>query len=190
MNEHSQAYYVIKAAQEKEELQRKEDELKAKILKSEKELTSLVNTLTHLNTRNSNYRDYFINKGATKMDVEQQNSLEEQCKDASDKLMKKRKNLDVINRKIEENGQLFEEVQQTFKIMKFQNDKVAEQNMKLDEELEKQNKKMIRADKFYQKALTGVRQKNVGDIGSSFQITQASLDQQQKLTKTLFSIIH
>lgn len=111
VHEHSQAYYIIKAAQEKEELQRKEDELKAKILKSEKELTSLVNTLTHLNTRNSNYRDYFINKGATQMDVELQNNLEEQCKVASDNLMKKRKEFDRLKREIEENTQLFNEVQ-------------------------------------------------------------------------------
>ena len=60
--EHSQAYYVIKASQEREELQRKGDDLNAKILKSEKELQALDNTHSHLKNRNSNYRDSFLNK--------------------------------------------------------------------------------------------------------------------------------
>lgn len=60
--EHSQAYYVIKASQEREELQRKGDDLNAKILKSEKELKALDNTHQHLKNRNSNYRDSFLNK--------------------------------------------------------------------------------------------------------------------------------
>lgn len=65
VQEHSQAYYIIKAAQEREELQRKGDELNAKILKSEKELKALENTLQHLAGWNNKYYDSFQNKGVT-----------------------------------------------------------------------------------------------------------------------------
>ena len=46
--EHTQAYYVIKAAQEREELQRQGDELDQQIQKSEREIRALEKTLSHL----------------------------------------------------------------------------------------------------------------------------------------------
>jgi len=45
---------VIQAAQQREELQRKGDELDASIRKSEKEIKALANTLEHLKARNGN----------------------------------------------------------------------------------------------------------------------------------------
>ncbi|KAK9820385.1 hypothetical protein WJX72_009778 [[Myrmecia] bisecta] len=50
--EKSQAYYVIKAAQEREELQRQGDELDAKIRKAEKEVQGLEAALAKLNGTN------------------------------------------------------------------------------------------------------------------------------------------
>nr|XP_019592906.1 PREDICTED: coiled-coil domain-containing protein 39 [Rhinolophus sinicus] len=57
--EKTQTYYVIKAAQEKEELQREGDCLDAKINKAEKEIYALENTLQVLNSCNNNYKQSF-----------------------------------------------------------------------------------------------------------------------------------
>ena len=65
----SQAYYVIKCQQEKEELQRQGDDLDGKVKTCEKEIKSLLNTLSHLQVRNRNYRDKFM-QGAEGADLE------------------------------------------------------------------------------------------------------------------------
>ena len=67
--EHSQAFYVIKCQQEKEELQRQGDELDGRVKKCEKEIKALLNTLSHLQVRNKNYREKF-KKGADGADLE------------------------------------------------------------------------------------------------------------------------
>lgn len=56
---HSQAYYIIKAAQKREELQRKGDQLDQDIRKCEKEIRALNTTLDHLNARNTAFRESF-----------------------------------------------------------------------------------------------------------------------------------
>merc|ERR1711939_502167 len=57
--EKSQAFFVIQAAQRREELQREGDELDTQIRKCEKEIRALENTLKHLTVRNSEYRARF-----------------------------------------------------------------------------------------------------------------------------------
>lgn len=54
--ERSQAYFVIKAAQRREELQRQGDELDENIRLAERELRGLQKTLRHLTSRNSHFR--------------------------------------------------------------------------------------------------------------------------------------
>ena len=55
----SQAFIIIQAAQRREELQRKGDELDVKIRKQEKEIRALEKTMKALGKRNIDYRNSF-----------------------------------------------------------------------------------------------------------------------------------
>ena len=67
--ENSQAYYVIKAAQEKEELQREGDMLNEKIKKAEKELRALENTLKVVNSKNDTIKKSYSKVGDQSMKI-------------------------------------------------------------------------------------------------------------------------
>ena len=69
--EHSQAYYVIKAAQEREELQRKGDELSAKIIRAQKQLKSLQCTLVSMKGVNIKIKEKGLRRGIAKQDLDQ-----------------------------------------------------------------------------------------------------------------------
>lgn len=107
--EHSQAYYVIKAAQEKEELQRYGDELDGKLRKCEKEIKALANTLDHLKMRNKNYRDKFV-QGAEGADLEKKQILEDQCRAASETLFKKRRELQKLQKDYDDDARQLMEI--------------------------------------------------------------------------------
>merc|ERR1719343_1337859 len=109
--QHSQAHYVIKAAQEKEELQRKGDELDDKIRRAEREIRALENTLGHLVTRNQKFKENFINANQqNQSELEEKQMLEEQSRAANEVLFKKKKMLSQLEREEKEDLKRYEEL--------------------------------------------------------------------------------
>ncbi|PAA67035.1 hypothetical protein BOX15_Mlig013471g1, partial [Macrostomum lignano] len=103
--ERSQAYYVIKAAQDREELQRRGDQLDAQIRKAEKECRALENTLRLMNSCNENYRQTFSKVGPTSDEAAQREQLDQQMRAVTDKYKAKRRQI----REMEEELQTMQE---------------------------------------------------------------------------------
>merc|ERR1719247_1131130 len=110
--EHSRAYYVLQAAQAKEELQRTGDELDSRIRKAEREIRALENTLAHLLTRNQKYKENFkkVDKQAEQQVLEKQ-QLDEQSRAANETLFKKKQQLAQVDKELDEDARRLAEMQ-------------------------------------------------------------------------------
>eukprot|EP00439_Symbiodinium_sp_Y106_P022722 s125_g2.t2 len=114
----SQAHYMIKAAQEKEELQRKGDELDDKIRRAEKEIRSLENTLGHLVQRNQKFKENLQTSNMqNQSELEEKQTLEEQSRAANEVLFKKKKVLTQLEQEAQEDVQRYEELQRSMQQM-------------------------------------------------------------------------
>lgn len=91
--EHTQAFVIVEAAQQKQQLQQQGDELDQQIRKKETEVRQLDNTLEHIRARNSEYRTSFTTADAEGRDFEEKEALDEQLRAAVDKAKYKRREL-------------------------------------------------------------------------------------------------
>lgn len=95
--EKSQAYFVIKAAQRREELQRAGDELNASVIQTEREVRALTQTLEQLKVRNTVYRESFRKADPGSTDVEALRALESHAKELTDAVFRKKRELQKLS---------------------------------------------------------------------------------------------
>jgi len=144
---HSQAYYVLKAAQEKEEMQRKGDELDDKIRRAEREIRALENTLGHLLTRNKKYKENFMTANTqNQTELEEKQMLEEQSRAANEVLFKKKKQLSQLEREEQEDTHRYEELQGNLQKLGSYVQDLAAARDQVRVEMEAQQSKLDRAD--------------------------------------------
>uniref|UniRef100_A0A673J3Q1 Coiled-coil domain-containing protein 39 n=1 Tax=Sinocyclocheilus rhinocerous TaxID=307959 RepID=A0A673J3Q1_9TELE len=99
--EKSQAYFIIRAAQEKEELQRQGDDLYGKIRKTEKEIHALENTLQVVNNCNTTYRKALTKVTESSPAHQEKLKLEEQRRAAEEKYKYKKRQIRELQEDIE-----------------------------------------------------------------------------------------
>lgn len=155
--DHSQAYYVIKAAQEKEELQRYGDELDGKLRKCEKEIKALSNTLDHLKMRNKNYRDKFI-QGAEGADLEKKQILEDQCRAASETLFKKRRELQKLQKDYDDDARQLMEIRNKQQQHQKQNEATQMEQDRFNKDINTAMQKINRVNQQFESSYNNVKQ--------------------------------
>jgi chromosome segregation ATPase len=143
----SQAHYMIKAAQDKEELQRQGDELDDKIRKAEKEIRSLENTLGHLVSRNQRYKENFQKANEqSQADIEEKQMLEEQARAANEVLFRNKKRLAQLEREEEEDRQRNDELTGGIEQLEKQVGQLTASRDQLQQEIGGQAAKLERAE--------------------------------------------
>ena len=135
---YSQAYYVIKTAQEKEELQRQGDEMAGKIAKCKKDLSSLKKTLEALQTRNDKLKRALILKQKGEVDNEKVKQLEGKVEKENKYMWEKKKELDNLNANYQNGQQKMEEKKMQINVL--QNNIENYQTMLQRQENESKNK--------------------------------------------------
>jgi len=100
-SEHTQAFCIVQAAQQKQQLEKQGDELDALIKQKMEEVRKLENTMRLLQAKNTEYRQSFHKADESSREFEQKQALEEQLKSATDRSKYKRRELGEVQQLIQ-----------------------------------------------------------------------------------------
>ncbi|KNE64716.1 hypothetical protein AMAG_10067 [Allomyces macrogynus ATCC 38327] len=137
--ERSQAYYIIRAAQEREALQRQGDALDTKIQKAEREIKAMENTLRLLNHRNDNFKTHLNQAGVSPQDLEHRAHLQAQLDAAVTKYKFRQQTLAALQQELMQTEQVLtslhaQDVQQQQQLVHQLEAQVSVLNKQLDEQ--------------------------------------------------------
>ena len=142
----SQAFYMIQAAQKREELQRQGDELDQEIRRREREMRALEATLRHVNVRNTKYRTSFQKANMKSGEAEDMKQLEEQAKLAADALFRRKKELQRLATDFEEDDRRLRQVEGQCTRLEERNGHLAEAKQQMEVELAAQDEALTKHD--------------------------------------------
>ncbi|KAL4608156.1 coiled-coil domain-containing protein 39 [Arapaima gigas] len=141
------AYYVIKVAQEKEELQRKGDDLDTKICKMENEIHALENTLHMVNSHNSTYRKSFHKVAESSKEYQDKLKLEEQKRAVEEKCKHKRRCISELQEDIQNRNEALETLVREEVSLTEKTDEIQAHIAVLNKDLNSQKEKLDRVTK-------------------------------------------
>ncbi|XP_058494356.1 coiled-coil domain-containing protein 39 isoform X2 [Solea solea] len=153
----SQAYYITKAAQEKEEVRQKGDSLDAKIRKMELENRALENTVLLFNNSNSTFRKSLNKVNESSPEYQEKRKLEEQLRTSEDTLKYKKRQVQELQQDIQDMNNTLAGLLQEEQLEKGKIEHKQSLIAKVNKELASQRQKMDRATKQCSKLTKEIR---------------------------------
>eukprot|EP00736_Rhodelphis_marinus_P006285 Rmarinus@m.16247 len=143
--EHTQAYYIIKAAQQREELQRTGDSLDADIRKMEKEVRALESMLRTCDSSNHEYRGSFMKADKSSDDYKEKTKIQERLQRSTDKLKYRLRELESLEQDASAMDQRFQSVEKDTSELRAAVSELKQTRAKIENELGDQDARKNRA---------------------------------------------